>query len=235
MINAFLFDFGGTLDSDGQHWLDRFYRIYEQVGLVSIPKEKIKEAFYWADAQLEADPAIRAAGFRLMMERHVRCQFEKLGLEDAKRQAEAASIFYRFSEKVLHRNRRIMERLHHAGLKLGVVSNFYGNVETLCQEAGLKPFLSVILDSIIVGLKKPDPQIFQLALARLKLPAAQVAFVGDSFERDILPAKALGMTTYWMASEQNRIPPDPSKVDIVLHSLEDLPSHLQLKPSRMIA
>jgi putative hydrolase of the HAD superfamily len=227
MINAILFDFGGTLDADGQHWLDRFYRIYDQIGLSAIPKERIKEAFYWADAQLEADPGIRSAGLRLMMQRHARLQFEKLAIDDPKREEEAAAAFYRPSEKVLHRNRRILERLHHEGLRMGVVSNFYGNVTTLCEEAGMKPVFSVILDSMIVGLKKPDPRLFQLALDQLKLSADHVAFVGDSFERDIVPAKALGMTTFWMASELNRIPSDPSKVDKTLHSLEDLPQALR--------
>jgi putative hydrolase of the HAD superfamily len=231
MISAILFDFGGTLDSDGQHWLDRFYRIYEQIGLSNLPRETIKEAFYWADAKLEEDPAIRKAGFRLMMERHVRYQFEKLGLNDPAREGEAAAAFYRPCEKVLHRNRGILEKLHHQGLHMGVISNFYGNVETLCREAGLAPFLDVILDSIIVGLKKPDPEIFQLALDKLKRQAPDVAFVGDSFERDIVPAKAMGMTTFWLASEKNKIPPDPSKVDHILHSLEDLPRHLHHKHS----
>ena len=226
MISSILFDFGGTLDSDGEHWLDRFYRIYDQIGLSQIPKERMKEAFYWGDEQLELDAFIRTAGLRPMMERHVRYQFQKLGLKDPKREGEAAAAFYRPCEKVLHRNRRILERLHQARLRLGVLSNFYGNVETLCDEAGLKPFLSVILDSMIVGLKKPDPKFFQMALDRMKTTAAQTAFIGDSFERDIVPAKSLGMTTFWMASEHNRIPPDPSKVDQVLHSLEDLPRAL---------
>ncbi len=226
MISAVLFDFGGTLDSDGQHWLDRFYRIYDQIGLPQVPKERIKEAFYWADAKLEADPTIRKAGFREMMERHVHFQFENLGLMDPIRELEAATIFSRPSETVLHRNRRTLEKLHHAKLQMGVVSNFYGNVEVLCEEAGFKPFLSVILDSIIVGLKKPDPKLFQLALERLNLPATQVAFVGDSYERDILPAKALGMTTFWLVGDQKRVAPDPSKVDAILYSLEDLPDRL---------
>jgi putative hydrolase of the HAD superfamily len=223
MISAILFDFGGTLDSDGQHWLDRFYRIYDQIGLSQTPRERIKEAFYWADERLELDFSIRTAGFRPMMERHVQLQFQKLGLKDPKREAEAAAAFYRPCEKVLHRNRRILERLHLAKLRLGVLSNFYGNVGTLCEEAGLKPFLRVILDSVIVGLKKPDPKFFQLALEGVKAPASETAFVGDSFERDIIPAKALGMTTFWMTSEQSRVPPDPAKVDHILHSLEDLP------------
>src|SRR5476649_1860985 len=110
MISSILFDFGGTLDADGLHWLDRFYRIYDQIGLSEIPKERIKEAFYWADAQLESDPSIRKAGFRSMMEQHVRHQFEKLGLKDPKREERAAAAFYRPSEKVLHRNRSILER-----------------------------------------------------------------------------------------------------------------------------
>ena len=230
MISAILFDFGGTLDSDGQHWLDRFYGIYDRIGLSDIPKERVKEAFYWADAQLELDSSIRTAGFRPMMERHVRYQFQKLGLKDPKREAEAAAAFYRPCEKVLHRNRRILERLHLAKLRLGIVSNFYGNVDALCEEAGLKPFLRVILDSMIVGLKKPDVKFFQMALDGLQTPASETAFVGDSFERDIVPAKALGMTTFWMTSEKSRVPPDPSKVDHVLHSLEDLPRLLVPSP-----
>ena len=111
-----------------------------------------------------------------------------------------------------------------------MVSNFYGNIDTLCEEAGLKPVLSVILDSMIVGLKKPDPKIFQLALDQLKLPADRVAFVGDSFERDIVPAKAMGMTTFWMASELNRPASDPSKIDMTLYSLEDLPERSPRPP-----
>jgi HAD superfamily hydrolase (TIGR01549 family) len=178
---------------------------------------------------LESDPSMQKAGFRLMMERHVRHQFEKLGLKDPKREAEAAAAFYRPSEKVLHRNRILLERFHQAGLKMGVVSNFYGNVETLCVEAGLKPYLSVILDSILVGLKKPDPKFFQLALDRMKSEASQVAFVGDSFERDIIPAKSLGMTTFWMAGDKKRVPPDPSQVDVIVYSLEDLPDALLKK------
>jgi putative hydrolase of the HAD superfamily len=231
MISAILFDFGGTLDGDGLHWLDRFYRIYDQIGLSGIPKERIKEAFYWADAQMESNPAMRKAGFRPMMERHVHYQFEKLGLMDLKREAKAAAAFYRPSEKVLHRNRLIFERLHQAGLRMGVVSNFYGNVEALCKEAGLKPYLSVILDSILVGFKKPDLKLFQLALEGLKKLPSDVAFVGDSFERDILPAKSLGMKTIWMAGDKKRLPPDASKVDHILYSLEDLPDLLVPSPS----
>jgi putative hydrolase of the HAD superfamily len=222
MISSILFDFGGTLDADGGHWLNRFWAIYEQIGLGQIPKERIKEAFYWADAQAEADPAMKSSGYRDMMTRHVRWQFEKLGLRDTKREAEAAAAFYKPSERVLHRNCHVLEKLSQMGFKIGVISNFYGNVEVLCREAGYEPFLSLVLDSAVVGLRKPDTKFYELALQKLGTSADATAMVGDSFERDILPAKALGMKTYWMLGDSDRNPPDPSKVDGVLHSLEDL-------------
>jgi putative hydrolase of the HAD superfamily len=226
MLSGLLFDFGGTLDSDGGHWLDRFWAIYPQVGLTQLPKDRIKEAFYWADLQAETDMPMRTAGFRVMMERHVAWQFQKLGLIDPEKQAAAAAAFYRPSEKILHRNRGILEKLSLAGYKLGVVSNFYGNVEVLCKEALLAPFLETILDSAVVGLKKPDPAFFQMALEQLKLPAHRVGFVGDSFERDMLPAKALGLRTYWMVGDTDKKAPQPGIVDVMLRSLEDLPHEL---------
>lgn len=224
MISAILFDFGGTLDADGLHWLDRFWSIYDKVGLSQVPKNHIKDAFYWADEQADVDPFMKKAGLRDMMERHVRWQFQKLGLKNEKLELETANGFIRPAERILHRNRTILEKLSYAGLKLGIISNFYGNVDALCQEFALSPYLNVILDSAVVGLKKPDPKLFELALQKLGVTAPeQVAFVGDSFERDILPAKSVGMKTYWLIGDQDRTPPDPSKVDLILRSLEDLP------------
>jgi putative hydrolase of the HAD superfamily len=217
MIQAILFDFGGTLDADGLHWLDRFYSIYSKNGLGHIPKELVKEAFYWADAQADLDPSMRKAKLRDMMERHARWQFQKLNLKDE------ALQFIRPCERILRRNRNVLEKLSHAGLKLGVISNFYGNVEVLCKEFSFDTFMNVILDSAVVGLKKPDPKIFELALSKLQVTAAQTAFVGDSFERDMMPAKALGMKTFWLMGDVHNLPPAASQVDVVLHSLEDLP------------
>ena len=226
MISTILFDFGGTLDSDGGHWLDRFFIIFEQIGLGHIPKERIKEAFYWADAQAEASPLIREASYREMMERHVRWQFERLGIRDTKREAAAAEAFAKPSERVLRRNRQVLEKFKFAGYHLGVISNFYGNIPALCREAGLDSLLDVMLDSAVEGLRKPDAAFYELALKRLKADPATTAMVGDSFERDILPAKSLGMKTFWIVGGTPQDPPDASKVDGILFSLEDLPSKL---------
>jgi putative hydrolase of the HAD superfamily len=226
MISSILLDMGGTLDSDGVHWLDRFYDIYSRQGMSHLPKALIKEAFYWADEQADLEPAMKTAGLRDMVERHVRWQFQKLGIENTGLEAQVSEAFWRPCERVMRRNRHILERLHFAGLKLGLISNFYGNIEVLCREFGYTPFLTTVLDSAVCGLKKPDPRVFQLALDGLGTTAAETAFVGDSFERDIVPAKAIGMTTFWLVGDHPRNAPAEGQVDAVLKSLEDLPERI---------
>ena len=233
MISAILFDFGGTLDADGLHWLDRFYAIYDRLGFHRLSRSAIKEAFYWADAQGESDPAMKNAGLREMMNLHARWQIQKLALDDVGLHFKLSEGFYKPAERTLRRNRHILEKLSQAGCKLGVISNFYGNVETLCREFGYIPFLQTILDSAIIGLKKPDPAFFQMALNQLDVSAAETAFVGDSFERDIVPAKALGMQTFWLIGDQSLVPPRPGQADVILRSLEDLPKAVETRNGKV--
>jgi HAD superfamily hydrolase (TIGR01509 family) len=227
MFSSILFDFGGTLDADGLAWLDRFYDLYPRAGLANVPKSLIKEAFYWAEAQAELDPAIKKAGFREMMERHVRWQFTKLGLHDPEKETAVAAGFYRPAERILHRNRHLLERLHQTGFRLGVVSNFYGNVEILCREFGYCDFLSVMVDTTHTQIRKPDPAVYHLMAERLEATPAQCAMVGDSFERDIAPAKAIGMTTVWLVGDRGRDLPPAEAADHRIYSLDDLPSLLE--------
>ena len=78
---AVLFDFGGTLDSDGGHWLDRFYELYDQACL-RVAKEEIKRAFYDADDICCEDPRVNSLGLRPLMNFHVHLQFKILGIKD---------------------------------------------------------------------------------------------------------------------------------------------------------
>ena len=60
-------------------------------------------------------------------------------------------------------------------------------------------------DLIITGepdLRKPDPAVFALAAERLGIDPAQIISVGDQNHSDILPAKALGMTTVLIGPDQ---------------------------------
>jgi HAD superfamily hydrolase (TIGR01549 family) len=79
------------------------------------------------------------------------------------------------------------------GFRVGVVSNADGRVAALLEAAGLAPHLETIVDSHVEGVEKPDPEIFRRALARLAVPAARSAYVGDIFAIDVLGARAAGL------------------------------------------
>jgi len=86
-----------------------------------------------------------------------------------------------------------LERLHGAGLTLGVVSNFEEWLERLLDALGVARFFDVRVISGVEGIEKPDPRIFELALDRAGVQAGESAHVGDSPVFDVDPARALGM------------------------------------------
>ncbi len=215
-----LFDFGGTLDSDGEHWLDRFYELYEKAGL-DIAREDIKRVFYRADELCCADPGVNALGLRPLMDHHVRLQFSMLGLENEEALRFMADDFCSRTESVLARNAGILRGLRDR-FRMGVISNFYGNVAVLCREAGLSEHLDVILDSVQVGISKPDPDIFRMALEKLDRHPENTIFVGDSYERDVVPAQRMGMKAIWMKGPNPRLPENPAPPDGCISSLVEL-------------
>jgi putative hydrolase of the HAD superfamily len=87
-----------------------------------------------------------------------------------------------------------LEAIRARGLTTGVISNADGRVASLLERAGLAPHLSLIVDSHLEGVEKPDPEIFARALARLSIDARRTAYVGDIYAIDALGARAAGLT-----------------------------------------
>jgi putative hydrolase of the HAD superfamily len=225
-IDTVLFDFGGTLDAPGVHWLTRFHRLYPQVGLDVVP-ERIKEAFYWADAQLMAHPEITTLQLLPLMLEHAACQLRYLGLPAQPYQQRLAEGFCHAARGGLQASVGVLTALRQR-YTLGVISNFYGNVVTLCQQCGLAALCDVIIDSAQVGVSKPEQRIFTLALEQLGRVPQTAVYVGDSFERDVLGAKAAGLYTIWLRGLEPRPCPDPSVVDATITTLEELPAVLAM-------
>jgi putative hydrolase of the HAD superfamily len=80
-----------------------------------------------------------------------------------------------------------------AGLFLGVISNSNGTVRALLGALGLARHLDVVVDSFEVGVEKPDPRIFALALARAGVEPAEAVYVGDLYSVDVRGARAAGV------------------------------------------
>jgi putative hydrolase of the HAD superfamily len=86
-----------------------------------------------------------------------------------------------------------LEAFKSAGYKLAIVSNAEGQVEADTKRYGLAPYFDVIIDSHIVGVAKPDPRIFQIALERLGVGADEVKYTGDIYSIDVEGARAAGI------------------------------------------
>lgn len=218
-LDAILFDYGGTLDGPASHWLDRFMALYEQAGAPQ-PIDRLKPAFYAADAAAYRDPAVADMSLAELMAFHIGVQHAGLGLDDPGLRRRLTDAFIAASHAALTASRGVLERLARR-YRLGVVSNFYGNVERVLTDAGFAPLLTIVADSNRVGCMKPERRIFEYALAALGSDPARTLHVGDSYERDVRAAKALGLRTAWLVPASHGVTAAPH-ADLVIHSLASL-------------
>jgi putative hydrolase of the HAD superfamily len=220
MLRAIYFDMGGTLDGEG-HWLDRFVRLYAEHGF-TLSRDAVRAGFDYAEQCAAADDRIQTAGIATLVQRHLEWQFAANRLDDDHRRTAIADAFVAAVRVAARCNARVLEQLHQRGLLLGVVSNACGNAQALCDDLGYSRYLSVVIDSRVVGVAKPDPRIYSLALARLGLAAGESMMVGDSYERDIVPAQQIGMQTCWFVP--GGVPAGRGSADLCVASLDRLPA-----------
>lgn len=91
-IKTLLFDFGGTLDAPGVHWLTRFQWLYLEMGL-DIGDDRIRDAFYWADREMLKHPGLSTMTYGPMVYHHVALQLRYLQLSPKRYQKSLAEGF----------------------------------------------------------------------------------------------------------------------------------------------
>ena len=197
---AVLFDFGGTLDADGVTWKERMRRLCRDEGIALAP-ERFDRVFHAADDALVGEVPTTLT-FRETVVRLVQGIMDGLALRDHDVRDRVAARFLADALASLRGNTPLLAALARR-YRLGIVSNFYGNLGAVCDDAGVSRYFDVIVDSARVGWQKPDPRIFQAALGTLELPSAAVTFVGDSAPRDMAGAKAVGMPHIWVVAERS--------------------------------
>jgi putative hydrolase of the HAD superfamily len=107
------------------------------------------------------------------------------------------------------------------------VSNFYGNLEAVCESAGLGSFFKVMVDSHCVGVEKPDPAIFRVALERLGATPEKTVFIGDSLRRDREGARRMGMRFIWIAPQDIQAGQSERQAEPAVADLRDVAKVLQ--------
>jgi putative hydrolase of the HAD superfamily len=192
---ALLFDFGGTLDADGVTWRERVRRLFAREG-IPLRDGEFDAAFYTVDDRLTGRIPITLS-FRDTVDQLITGVADALRVRDDTIRDRVARQFLDEALACLASRASLLRRL--AGpYRLGVVSNFYGNLATVCADAGIAGFFDVLVDSAQVGCRKPDPLIFHHALERLDVPASRAVFVGDSLGRDMAGARGVGMRHIWL-------------------------------------
>jgi putative hydrolase of the HAD superfamily len=217
---AVLFDFGGTLDADGETWKARSFRLFREAGVATTPAV-FDRAFHAADDALTGavPPAL---SLHDTVHRLFQGTAARLGLPEAEElAARLASRFLAASAARFRANAPLLRRLADV-YPLAIVSNFYGNLATVCGDAGIGRYFATIVDSARVGCRKPEAAIFHHALRDLGVPPARALFVGDSRPRDMAGARAIDMPHVWLAPSGTAGEGPCCPDDTIIHSLGEL-------------
>ena len=275
-IKGIIFDYGGTLDTRGDHWSEVLWQGYEHFGIgvaddeevepgVSIHKQAFRDAYVYGERALAVNPIVTPDFHfedilreKLILELNFLAGKELLetGKDDAEKQAKlgndsdasSESLLLSLSDSEIHQiavdmahyinaktldllqeNKQVLEHLKQAGYPMVLVSNFYGNINQVLKDAEIDGYFKDVIESAVVGVRKPNPAIFALGVCALDLPASQVLVVGDTYGKDIIPAHKLGCHTLWIKGlqwEEKQV--DESIPDGIIRKLSEMEEFLKI-------
>ena len=169
-INGVIFDYGGTIDSRGVHWSEVIWDGYVRAN-VPVSKSDFRECYVFAERELARVKHIYPEhNFHDMLLIKMRIELEnlvsagKIGSERIDEWVkDIAGYCYGCAKDSVEEARPVLEALH-ARFPMVLVSNFYGNVETVLADFDLRKYFKEIIESAVVGVRKPDPKIFMLGV-----------------------------------------------------------------------
>lgn len=194
MIKGILIDFGGTIDSNGIHWFDQFRDAYALVA--DVPEPLLWDAYVHTERTLGRNPIIGPDyTFCKTLQTKIALQTEYLQSNGVTITAQDTILGTCYNKVVKHISTVSKPALERIQLPMVLVTNFYGNMHTVLQEFSLDHLFKDVIESAVVGVRKPDPQIFRLGVAALGLEPQETVMIGDSLDKDILPAQSIGCQT----------------------------------------
>ncbi len=239
-IRGVIFDYGGTLDTRGDHWSHILRQGWEYSG-VKADIEQFRRAYVYAERALAAHRIITPEDdFLTLLRKKVLIElscYAGLLPEDPKdagvyqRALDAADDTLKdtaehiaeycndYARACIDEARPILEALA-AQFPMVLVSNFYGNVDAVLRGMDIRQYFAGIIESAVVGIRKPDARIYALGVMALPmseqaraagdtcdifghgsgawLRPESVLVVGDSLSKDIYPARSIGCRTAWI-------------------------------------
>ncbi len=118
----------------------------------------------------------------------------------------------------------MLEQLKRAQVQTGIITNGHGEFQLRnIQALGIDDYVNVILISEWEGIKKPDPEIFLRALARLGVRGEEAMYIGDHPINDVQASRRVGMKAVWKTDSQWEA---PKEADGTISDLLDIPDLL---------
>jgi putative hydrolase of the HAD superfamily len=175
-------------------------QIYRQAGIDADPAD-IRAAQLAATAQLYGESLTFEASEEADRERETelrRLTLANLGITDEAilrrlMEIEEATFDAPGVSRLYPEVPDVLSTLREAGLRLGIISNWSWNLRKRCDQVGITPYFDHIMGSAYAGCIKPHPCIFEKALAALGVSPQRALHVGDSYEADVVGARAVGM------------------------------------------
>lgn len=115
-----------------------------------------------------------------------------------------------------------LRRLRMAGYRLAVISNSDGRAAAALEAGGLLDQFEFVIDSGEVGVEKPDPRIFQIAIDRMGISPADALYVGDLYEVDVVGARAAGLDVVLLDASGEHAGRDVKTVRSVVELADEL-------------
>lgn len=200
-IKGIIFDFGGTLDTGGDHWSYIIKEGWQKAGVVE-NDALFREAYVYGEQELErTQHVLPQHDFSDLLKIKISLElgflassghFPPAMVED--KAQEIADYCLRIVKENISKIKPVLLELNRR-FSLGIVSNFYGNLENVLKELDILDLFKKVIDSSVEGVRKPDEKLFEIGVKALDLNPENVLVVGDSVKNDIIPARKLGCKT----------------------------------------
>ena len=232
-IKGIIFDYGGTLDTGGDHWSEVIWRAYQRAG-VAVDKAQFREAYVYAERELARTRHILPEhnfGDLLLIKMRLELQWlSEQGLfppaQVEAKAGEVAGICYHSAPSKVEEAVPVLDELSRK-YRLVLVSNFYGNVETVLKDFGIAKYFPRIIESAVVGVRKPDPKIFSLGVEALGCLPEETVVIGDSYRKDIEPAEKIGCRAIWIKGKGWTDDEDAQTYSNTITDIREVPEMLE--------
>lgn len=232
-VKGLIFDYGGTLDSGGDHWSEVIWEAYQDAG-VAVDKAEFREAYVYAERELARERHILPAhDFLDVLQIKMKIEMQWLvgqGLMSPDtaddRASEVARLCYDAARKSVEKAVPVLEALSKR-FPMVLVSNFYGNIETVLEDFGIRKYFRAIIESAVMGVRKPDPRIFEHGVKALGMLPTETLVIGDSYRKDIVPAESIGCQAIWLKGKGWTAEEDAVFHPNIIRSLEEILSILE--------